>query len=89
MDRASQVLAQGRAPDVPRRYAALAERGDVPLSTLHHGAHGRRSKEQKAQSQHVHVDQSHLFQMPYPSYQDCFYANGMDVCTPLIKIRGR
>jgi hypothetical protein len=51
MDRASQVLAQGLPPDVPTTYAALAERSDVPLSTLHHRAHGRRSKEQKAQSQ--------------------------------------
>jgi hypothetical protein len=51
MERASQVLAHGLPPDVPRTYAALAERGDVPLSTLHHRAHGRRSKEQKAQSQ--------------------------------------
>ena len=51
MDRAGQVLAQGLPPDVPRTYAALAERGDVPFPTLHHRAHGRRSKEQKAQSQ--------------------------------------
>jgi hypothetical protein len=51
MDRASQVLAQGLPPDMPRTYAALAEQGDIPLSTLHHRAHGRRSKEQKAQSQ--------------------------------------
>ena len=50
MDRASQVLAQALPPDGPRTYAALAEQGDVPLSTLHR-AHGRRSKEQKAQSQ--------------------------------------
>ncbi len=35
MDRASQVLAQGLPPHVPRTYAALAEQGDVPLSTLH------------------------------------------------------
>jgi len=45
MDRAGQVLAQGLPPDVPRTYAALAERGDVPFPTLHHRAHGRRSKE--------------------------------------------
>ena len=51
MDRASQVLAQGLPPDVPRTYAALAEQGDVPLSTLHHRDHGRRSREELAQSQ--------------------------------------
>jgi hypothetical protein len=51
MDRASQVLAQGLPPDVRRTYAALAERGNIPLSTLHHRAHGRRSIEEKAQSQ--------------------------------------
>ena len=51
MDRASQVLAQGLPVDVPRTYATLAERGDVPLSTLYHRDHGRRSKEEQAQSQ--------------------------------------
>src|SRR2546421_3383443 len=51
MDRASQMLAQGLPPGVRRTYAALAERVDVPLSTLHHRDHGRRSKEEKAQSQ--------------------------------------
>lgn len=51
MDRASQVLAQGLPPDVPRTYAALSERGDVPISTLHHRDHGRRSREEVAQSQ--------------------------------------
>jgi len=51
MNRASQVLAQGLPPGVRRTYAALAERGDVPLSSLHHRDKGRRSKEEKAQSQ--------------------------------------
>ena len=51
MDRASQVLVKGLPSDMPRTYTALAEKGDVPLSTLHHRAHRRRSKEQKAQSQ--------------------------------------
>ena len=51
MDRTSQALAQGLSPGVRRTYAALAERGDVPLSTLHHRDKGRRSKEEKAQSQ--------------------------------------
>jgi len=51
MDRASQVLAQDLPPGVRRTYAALAEHGDVALSTLHHRARGRRSNEQKAQGQ--------------------------------------
>jgi hypothetical protein len=50
MDRASQVLAQALPPDVPRTYASLAERGGVPLSTLHRDK-GRRSIEEKAESQ--------------------------------------
>jgi hypothetical protein len=51
MDRASQVLAQGVPPGVPRSYRALADHGNVPRSTLHHRARGRRSMEEKAQSQ--------------------------------------
>jgi len=51
MDRASQVLAQGLDQDVPRTYAALADRGQVPRSTVWHRAHGRPSKEEKAQRQ--------------------------------------
>ena len=52
MDRASQALAQGVPPGVPKSYRALADHGNVPRSTLHHRAHGRRSIEEKAQSQH-------------------------------------
>ena len=48
MDRASQVLAQGLPPDVPRTWAVLSERGDVPLTTLYYRAHGRPSIEEKA-----------------------------------------
>lgn len=48
MDRASQVLAQGLPPGVPRTYAALAEHGAVALSTLQHRPRGRRSQVQKA-----------------------------------------
>jgi hypothetical protein len=33
MDRASQVLAQGVPPDVPRSYRALADHGNVPHSS--------------------------------------------------------
>jgi hypothetical protein len=51
MDRASQVLAQGISPGVPNSYRALADHGNVPHSTLHHCARGRRSREEKAQSQ--------------------------------------
>jgi hypothetical protein len=51
MDRASQVLAQGVPPDMPKSYRALADHGNVPRSTLHHRARGRRSIEEKAQSQ--------------------------------------
>jgi hypothetical protein len=45
MDRASEVLAQDVAPGVPNSYRALADHGDVPRSTLHHRARGRRSRE--------------------------------------------
>ena len=51
MDRASQVLAQGVPHGVPNSYRALADHGNVPRSTLHHRARGRRSIEEKAQSQ--------------------------------------
>jgi hypothetical protein len=51
MDRASQVLAQGVPPGVPRSYRALADHGNIPRSTLHHRARGRRSMEEKARSQ--------------------------------------
>lgn len=52
MDRASQVLAQDVPYDVPNSFRALADRGDVPRTTLQHRARGRRSKKEKAQSQH-------------------------------------
>ncbi|KAE8440324.1 hypothetical protein EG329_008777 [Mollisiaceae sp. DMI_Dod_QoI] len=51
MDRASQVLAQGVPPGVPRSYRARTDHGNLPHSTLHHRARGRRSMEEKAQSQ--------------------------------------
>jgi hypothetical protein len=51
MDKASQVLAQGVPPGVPLSYRALADHGKVSCSTLHHRALGRRSIEEKAQSQ--------------------------------------
>jgi hypothetical protein len=51
MDRASQALAQGLPTSVPRSFRAIADHTDVPRSTLHARAHGRRSIEAKAQSQ--------------------------------------
>jgi len=51
MDRASQVLAQGPGPGVPRSYRAVADHSGVPRSALHHRARGRRSIEAKAKSQ--------------------------------------
>jgi hypothetical protein len=51
MDKASRVLAQGLPPAVPTSYRALAGHGEVPRSTLHARAQGRRSMEEKAQSQ--------------------------------------
>jgi hypothetical protein len=51
MDRASQALAQSIPHGVRNTYRALAEHHDVARSTLHARAHGRRSNEEKAQSQ--------------------------------------
>jgi hypothetical protein len=50
-DRASQALAEGVPSGVPRTFDAMSKRSNVPLSTLHHRAHGRCSIEEKAQSQ--------------------------------------
>jgi hypothetical protein len=50
-DRASKALAEGFLPGEPHTYDAMSKGKNVPLSTLHHRARGRRSKEQKAQSQ--------------------------------------
>jgi hypothetical protein len=46
-----RVFAQGLPPAVPTSYCALADHGEVPRSTLHARAQGRRSMEEKAQSQ--------------------------------------
>ena len=51
MDRASQVLAQGVPPGVPDSHRALADHSNVPRSTLHHRARGRRSREEKSEGQ--------------------------------------
>jgi hypothetical protein len=50
-DRASKALAEVFLSEEPRTYDTISKRSKVPPSTLHHRAHGRRSKEQKAQSQ--------------------------------------
>ena len=52
MDRPSQVLAQGFPEGVHRSFRALADHSDVPRTTLQYRTRGRRSKEEKAQSQH-------------------------------------
>jgi hypothetical protein len=51
MDRASGVLAEGILGGMPKTYAALAAHSDVPLSTLHHCARGRRWRGAKAETQ--------------------------------------
>ena len=51
MDRASQALAQGVPPGVPKSYRALADHRNIPRSTLHHRARGRPSIEDKARDQ--------------------------------------
>jgi hypothetical protein len=50
-DRASQALAHGVPPGVLPSYRALADHRGAPHTTLHHRARGRRSIEQKAESQ--------------------------------------
>ena len=50
-DRASQVLAQGLPPSLPKSFRTLADYGDVPRTTLPHRARGRRSLRDKAESQ--------------------------------------
>jgi hypothetical protein len=51
MDKASQVLIEGLPEGVNRSFRALADYSEVPRTTLQHRARGRRSKEEKAQSQ--------------------------------------
>jgi hypothetical protein len=48
-DRASKALAEPFLPGEPRTYDTRSKRSRVPLSTLHHRAQGRCSKEQKKQ----------------------------------------
>jgi hypothetical protein len=51
IDKASRVLAQPVLLGLSNSYRARADRGEVPHTTLHHRACGRRSMEEKAQSQ--------------------------------------
>lgn len=51
IDKASQVLAQGPPAGVSRSYRAIADHSGVPRATLHHRSRGRRSIEEKAESQ--------------------------------------
>jgi hypothetical protein len=51
MDPASQALAEALAVDVSISYRALADRKNVPRSTLHRRKHGGSSKESKARLQ--------------------------------------
>lgn len=50
-DRASKALAEDSLPGEPRTYDTILKRTEVPLTTLYHRRHGRRSREKKAQSQ--------------------------------------
>lgn len=50
-DRASKALAEASLPGEPRTYDATSKRSGVPLSTLFYRAHGRRSREEKAEGQ--------------------------------------
>ena len=49
--RANKALAQSSLPGEPRTYDAISKRSGVPSSTLFYRDHGRRSREEKAQSQ--------------------------------------
>ena len=51
IDKASQVLAKGVPPGMPKSYRALKDYGKVPRSTLRRRTHGGRSIEEKAKGQ--------------------------------------
>ncbi|KAH3929990.1 hypothetical protein HBI70_034530 [Parastagonospora nodorum] len=51
MDKSSRVLAEDVPGGILNTWSARAAHANVPLSTLHHRARGRRSREAKAQSQ--------------------------------------
>src|SRR5438874_286603 len=51
MDRASQALAQDLPLNIRGTYAARSDLSGVPLTTIWHREHGRRSIEEKAKGQ--------------------------------------
>ena len=51
MDQANRALAQDLPPNVPRRYAVIADRSKVPLTTMWYRDNGRPSREEKVQRQ--------------------------------------
>jgi hypothetical protein len=52
MDRASQVLAQGMPPSMPKLYRILADyHGNISYSIFYHRTCGQPSREEKAQGQ--------------------------------------
>ncbi|KAF2249221.1 hypothetical protein BU26DRAFT_540568, partial [Trematosphaeria pertusa] len=51
MDKATQALARGVPDGVPESYRALADHSGVPYATIFYRKNGRRSIEEKAQSQ--------------------------------------
>ncbi len=50
-DHTSKALAEVSLLGEPRIYNATSKRSGVPLTTLYHRDHGRRSKEEKAEGQ--------------------------------------
>ena len=53
MQPVTRVLARGLSPGKPLTFAALAEEGNVPLTTVWTRAQGGQSKEQKAVKQQL------------------------------------
>lgn len=51
MDAASRALAQALPAGITDTYANQSEHGNAPLSTVIHRDHGRRSREEQAESQ--------------------------------------
>ena len=51
IDRASKTLAEASLPGEPGTYDARSNCSGIPLTTLYHCDHGRRSKEEKVQGQ--------------------------------------
>lgn len=51
LDRVSHTLAQDFPANLKKTYAAIAHQTDVPLTTLYHRDHDRRSREEHARNQ--------------------------------------